>query len=125
MKNRIFISFAIEDSTLRDFLVGQSKNEATPIEFTDMSVKQAWDDNWKTNCRTKIKGCAGVIAIITSNSKAASGQQWEIQCAKQENIPIIGIWGHQDDHPWLTVSDLGIRVMDWTWHNVSEWIKAL
>lgn len=38
-KKRIFISFAIEDANLRDLLVGQVKNENSPFEFVDMSVK--------------------------------------------------------------------------------------
>lgn len=59
-KYRIFISFAIEDANLRDLLVGQGKNEKTPFSFIDMSVKEPWDSAWKTNCRTKIKGCDGV-----------------------------------------------------------------
>lgn len=37
---RIFISFAIEDERLRDFLKGQAKNENSPFEFVDMSVKK-------------------------------------------------------------------------------------
>jgi hypothetical protein len=37
--NRIFISFAIEDRSLRDLLVGQAKNADSPFEFVDMSVK--------------------------------------------------------------------------------------
>jgi len=37
---RIFISFAIEDKELRTFLVGQARNENSPFEFTDMSVKE-------------------------------------------------------------------------------------
>jgi hypothetical protein len=64
-KNRIFISFAIEDKTLRDLLVGQARNEKSPFEFVDMSVKTPWDSAWKTNCRTKIKGCDGVLIIVT------------------------------------------------------------
>ena len=60
-KNRVFISFAIEDAILRDFLVGQGRNQKSPFSFVDMSVKQAWDEKWKTNCRTKIKGCDGVM----------------------------------------------------------------
>ena len=60
MKKRIFISFAKEDIRLRDLLVGQSRNDNCPFEFIDMSVKQPWDSAWKTNCRTKIKGCDGV-----------------------------------------------------------------
>ncbi len=56
---RIFSSFAIEDRNLRDFLVGQARNERAPFEFTDMSVKEPWSSSWKTNCRTRIKGCDG------------------------------------------------------------------
>lgn len=58
---RIFISFAIEDKKLRDILKGQAKNEKCPFGFVDMSVKQPWDSQWKTNCRSRIKGCDGVI----------------------------------------------------------------
>lgn len=90
MAKRIFISFAIEDSNLRDLLVGQSKNDNCPFDFVDMSVKEPWDSNWKEKCRTKIKRCDGIIAIITKNTKKASGQLWEIKCAKEEKIPPEG-----------------------------------
>ena len=33
---RIFISFAKEDSNLRDLLVGQAKNNHSPFEFVDL-----------------------------------------------------------------------------------------
>jgi hypothetical protein len=36
-KNRIFVSFAMEDKKYRDFLVGQAKNERSPFEFVNMS----------------------------------------------------------------------------------------
>ena len=106
---RIFISFAKEDINLRDFLRGQSRNENSPFEFVDMSVKEPWDNKWKTN-----------------NTKHADGQIWEMKCAKDENIPIIGIYGY-DDHSGATVpAECGyIRIMDWTWHNISNWINNL
>ena len=84
MKKRIFISFAMEDVELRNLLVGQARNDNSPFDFVDMSVKKPWDSAWKTNCRTKIKGCHGMIAIITKNTKSASGELWEINCAKDE-----------------------------------------
>lgn len=90
---RIFISFAIEDKNLRDLLKGQSKNPSSNIEFVDMSVKKPWDFKWKTNCRTRIKGCDGMISIITKNTKNALGQIWEMNCAKQEGVPYCwNIW---------------------------------
>lgn len=123
---RVFISFAIEDKTLRDFLVGQARNEKSPFEFVDMSVKQPWDSQWKTNCRTKIKGCDGVLIIVTKNTKNATGQLWEINCAKDEGISRRGIWGHSDDKPSSLPSELNnVQVVNWTWSNIANWINSL
>ncbi|MFA6808452.1 MAG: hypothetical protein WCR27_05615 [Eubacteriales bacterium] len=126
MNKRIFISFAMEDKHLRDFLVGQARNIKSPFDFMDMSVKQPWDSQWKTQCRRKIKGCDGVIAIITKNSKKAKGQLWEVKCAKEELVPIRGIWGNKDNHPMALSSEFdGVQVVNWTWDNIANWIDAL
>lgn len=50
----IFVAFAIEDETQRDFLKGQSLHPRAPFEFIDMSVKQAYDSEWKDKVRTRI-----------------------------------------------------------------------
>lgn len=123
---RIFVSFAIEDERLRDLLRGQARNENSPFEFVDMSVKQPWDSQWKTKCRTRIKGCDGVISIITKNTKIASGQIWEMKCAKDEGVPVVGIYGN-DNHIGIDIpSECGyVKLMDWTWPNISNWIKSL
>jgi len=126
MAKRVFISFAIEDKVLRDFLVGQAKNEKSPFEFVDMSVKEPWDSSWKTKCRSRIKSCDGVLIIVTRNTKKAEGQLWEIKCAKEEGIPRRGIWGKDDDHPVPLPSELdGLRIVNWTWINIKNWIDSL
>lgn len=127
MAKRIFISFAIEDSNLRDLLVGQSKNDNCPFDFVDMSVKEPWDSNWKEKCRTKIKGCDGIIAIITKNTKKASGQLWEIKCAKEEKIPCRGVWGHSNEQftSYLPEEMGGKLTVKWTWDNIKNWINSL
>lgn len=99
---RVFISFAIEDQILRDFLAGQKKNARTAIEFTDYSVKQPWESSWKTNCRIRIKGCAGMIGIVTHNTLKADGQLWEIKCAIEERIPLLLIHGYSAPEKKLT-----------------------
>jgi len=76
---RIFIAFEIEDKFARDNLVYQANRQhSAPFDFTDMSVKQTWDPKWKTNCRSHLQGCDGVIVFISR----------EIRCAKEEGIPI-------------------------------------
>ena len=123
---RIFISFAIEDKTSRDFLVGQARNEDSPFEFVDMSVKEPWDSQWKTRCRTKIKGCDGVIALVSKNTKNADGQLWEISCAKEGGVPIRGIYTSSNDRPATLPAELaGVRVVNWTWENIKSFIDSL
>ena len=124
-KKRVFISFAIEDERQRDFLVGQARNAKSPFEFVDMSVKQPWDEKWKTNCRTKIKGCHGVIALISKNTAKAEGAKWEIKCAKDEKVPIVGMYAYSDDRS-ASPTELGsTRIMTWTWGNIKGFMDGL
>jgi hypothetical protein len=125
-KKRIFISFAIEDKTYRDFLVGQARNELSSFEFVDMSVKQPWDNAWKTNCRMRIKGCDGTIALVSKNTSKADGQIWEIKCSKEERIPVRGIYVNSDDKPARLPIELdGVRITNWTWSNITSFINSL
>ena len=123
---RIFISFAIEDENLRDFLRGQSRNTNSPFEFVDMSVKQPWDSQWKTKCRTRIRGCDGMISIITRNTKKADGQIWEMNWAIDEGIPLLAIYGNKDHIGATIPNECGyLPVVDWNWEKISAWIKQL
>lgn len=122
---RLFISFAIEDRALRDLLKGQSLNTSTPFSFTDMSVKEPWDSAWKTNCRSRIKGCDGVIGIITSNTPKADGQLWELKCAYEENVPVLLIYG-DDSRPAYTPSVISDkRIFAWSWDTIANFIDRI
>jgi hypothetical protein len=126
MAKRVFISFAIEDAKFRDFLVGQARNEKSPFEFVDMSVKEPWDSQWKTRYRTKIRGCDGVIALVSKNTAKADGQLWEIQCAREEGIRIRGVYTTVDNRPASLPKELeGVRVVAWTWSNIKSFIDSL
>lgn len=123
-KKRVFIAFAIEDKTYRDFLVGQASLKKSPFEFTDMSVKEPWDTKWMTNCRTRIKGCDGVIALISKNTKKADGQLWEIECAYEESIPTMLMYV-DDDRPTIPKIIDGKRINVWSWDNLVTFIEKL
>jgi hypothetical protein len=123
---RIFVSFAVEDKTYRDFLVGQAKNEKSPFEFVDMSVKEPWDENWKAKCRTRIKGCDGMIALVSKDTAKAAGALWEVACAKEEKVPVLGIYCTTDNRPATLPSVFaGVQVVSWTWSNIASFINSL
>ncbi|CUX71672.1 MULTISPECIES: TIR domain-containing protein [Agrobacterium] len=124
--HRIFISFAIEDEWARTRMVGQARNERTPFEFVDMSVKRPWDEAWKTQCRIRIKGCDGMIAMVTTNTAKAEGQLWEVRAALQEGVPVLGVYATQDNRPYSLPADFRqVRVVDWTWANITSFIVRL
>jgi len=120
-KKVIFIAFAIEDERQRDFMKGQSLNTQSPFEYIDMSVKKAYDSDWKTRVRTRIKRSKGVIVLVSKNSLISSGQKWEIQCAREEGKKIRGIWAYTDDHTNI----VGVNTKVWTWTNITDFIDSL
>lgn len=120
-KKVIFVAFAIEDENIRNMIKGQSLNTKSPFEYVDMSVKEAYDEDWKTKVRTRILRSDGVLVIVSKNSLNSSGQKWEIQCAREEKKKIRGIWAYKDDRTDLA----GVNTMVWTWENIANWIDSL
>lgn len=122
-KPRVFISFAIEDEKYRDLLVGQACNPRCPFDFVDMSLKQPFDEKWKTQCRQRIRGCHGVIGLISGHTMRAQGARWEINCAKEEGKPILGIYlrGRVQAPPEYD----RVRKVEWDWDEIFRFINSL
>ncbi len=120
-KKVIFIAFAIEDEAQRNLLKGQSLHTKSPFEYIDMSVKEAYDKDWKDSVRTRIKRSDGVIVLVSKNSLTSSGQKWEIECAKEEKKKILGIWAYTDDRTNI----VGVNTKVWTWDNIKDFIDSL
>jgi len=125
MAKRIFTSFAIEDERRRDLFIGQARADWVPYDLVDMSVKEPWSTSWKTRCRTKIKGCDGVVVLITKHLKQGGGALWEICCAKEEGIPVLGVYigdASVNDAP----DELdGVKKIKWTWEGIASFVNGL
>ncbi len=121
---RVFTAFAKEDESYRNLLTGQAKLDKSPFEFVDMSVKEPFDEKWKTNCRTRIKGCDGLVALISKNTAKAAGELWEIQCAYDEKIPVMLMWVDAN-RPSLPALIKDRRINVWSWENLKTFIKNL
>lgn len=124
-KKRVFISFAIEDVKYRNFLVEQAKKEKSPFEFIDMSVKKAWKQSeWQKKCRTKIKRCDGVIVLLSKNTYNASGVRWEMKCANEEKIKMIGMYIKKNEKGAIPTELNRKKKITWTWSNLEKVIKT-
>ncbi|UYK67230.1 toll/interleukin-1 receptor domain-containing protein [Xanthomonas sacchari] len=123
-KKVVFVAFAIEDERMRDFLKGQSLLTSCPFEYIDMSVKEAYESDWKTKVQTRIRRSDGVIALISKSSVNSSGQKWEVACALEENKPVLGVWAYTDDR---TKPDFmsGCSIVGWSWDSIKKFIEGL
>lgn len=122
-KKRIFVSFAYEDVWARNLLRGQSRLGACPIEYADFSVREPWSNAWKTKCRARIKGCDGVIALLSSSTRAAKGARWEIKCAREEGVPVLGVYVGTSRYKPTEIQ--GKRVITWTWPGIGNFVSRL
>ena len=120
-KKTVFVAFAIEDEAQRNLLKGQALNTKSPFEYIDMSVKDAYDSDWKSRVRTRIRRSDGAIVLVSKNSLTSSGQKWEIQCAKEENVKILGIWAYTTDRTEVA----GITTRVWKWDTIATFIDSL
>lgn len=126
-KNKVlFISFAKEDSKYRDFLVEQEKKGNSPFKFIDNSVKEPWEEEiWKRECREQIRNSDGVIVLLSKKTYHASGCRWEMKCAKEENIPIMGMHVQKNNQGSIPPELKGENVIIWQWEELQEAINTL
>ena len=122
-KKTVFIAFAMEDEPTRIMFTGQRVNANTPFEFTDMTVKEPYETEWKERVRTRIRRSHGVIALISSSTAGATGQLWEIKCAVEEGKPLLGIW--LGDHRTKPAEMGTAPCKVWTWDAVATFIDGL
>ena len=77
-KPRVFISFHIEDEAQVNLLRAQAKDPRYDIEFIDGSVKEPFDEKWKTQCTERIKKCDIIYVAIGPETSSRAAVLWEI-----------------------------------------------
>lgn len=122
-KKRVFVSFDFDnDKVLKDFIIGQSRNEDSPFEVVDVSMKEAEPQrNWESEARRKIKSADVVVVMVGSKTHEAPGVLKEVSIALDEGIAIYQIIGYRDSSP-VPVPGAG-RLMSWNWENLKNLFK--
>lgn len=121
-KVKVFISFDYDhDVDLKNLLVGQAKNDDSPFEITDMSVKEELSGDWKEKVRTRIKKVNQVVVICGEHTDTASGVATEVKITQEEEKPYFLLWGRSDKTcvkpKTAKESD---KIYKWTWDNLKK-----
>lgn len=123
-KTKVFVSFDYDhDETLKTFLVGQAKNEDSPFELADWSIKEAIDENWKKHARKRIKAVDVVCVICGKNTSTATGVSAELSIAQEEGTDYFLLAGYSDGgnvKPKAAKST--DKMYEWTWKNLKTLI---
>ena len=94
----VFISFHIEDEDQVQLLRHQSKDNEFNLHFRDYSVKEPFDEKWKTNCREKIAQTSAMIVMIGPETASREAVDWEIREAIKQGKKVIGVRIYKDEN---------------------------
>lgn len=119
-KTRVFISFDYDhDSFLKTAIVAQAKNEDSPFELADWSIKEHIDDDWKAKARTRIKSVEVVCVVCGEHTYTATGVSAELKIAQEEMVPYFLLKGYADKTcAKPKAARDGDKLYNWTWDNL-------
>ena len=125
---RAFISFDYEhDEAQRNLFAGQSKHSKTPFNIEDWSSKEKLPQSqWEKLIRDKINRCHMVIVLVGKYMASASGVAKEIKWAKEQDVPLFGIYvGGANSSSNLPDGLSRGRVIPWDWDKIASMIDQV
>jgi len=120
----VFISFQVEDEAQIDLFRHQAR-EGMGIEFRDYSVKEPFDEKWKTNCRERIAQTSALICFIGPETAKSEAVNWEVEEAYNQEKKVIGVRIYRDrNHPIpKALSEHGAPIVDWDNARISQLLE--
>ena len=118
-KTPVYISFDYDnDKELKDFIIGQSKNERSPFAVIDHSIKHAVDGDWVRNAEVRIKKSKVVLVMVGRKTYSAQGVKKEVELGRKHGKKIAQIIGYNDSRP-PRVENAG-NMYIWSWDNLRK-----
>ena len=120
-RHNVFISFDYDnDLQLKEGLIGQSRNDNSPFNVSDFSMKEAAPQSkWRKEARERMKRCSVVIVMCGQHTDKATGVNAEITIAGELGKPYFLLQGYRKGK---CVRPKGAKSTDkmytWTWDNL-------
>lgn len=125
---RAFISFDFDhNETEKNLFVGQSKNSKTPFSIQDWSTKSSMPQSqWEAIVKEKINKSNMLIVLVGKTMASATGVAKEIKMAKDQNVPVFGVYvGGADSTSNLPDGLARNRTIKWNWDNIAAAVKQM
>ena len=125
---RAFISFNFDhNETEKNLFVGQSKNSKTPFSIQDWSAKSSMPQSqWEALVKEKINKSNMLIVLVGKTMASATGVAKEIKMAKDQNVPVFGVYvGGADSTSNLPDGLARNRTIKWNWDDIAAAVKQM
>ena len=125
---RAFISFDFDNnSTEKMLFAGQAKNSRTPFSSQDWSSKSSLPQaQWEALIKDKINKCNMLIILVGKNMASATGVAKEIKMAKDQSVPVFGVYvGGADSSSSLPDGLARNRTIAWDWEKIASAIDQV
>lgn len=125
---RAFISFDFDhDETDKNLFVGQSKNSKTPFSIEDWSAKSSMPQSeWEALIKEKIYKCNMLIVLSGQTMASATGVSKEITMAKDQDIPIFGVYvDGANSSSNLPKGLQRNRTISWNWDSIANAVDQM
>jgi CHASE2 domain-containing sensor protein len=125
---RAFISFDFDHNlTQKNLFVGQSKNSSTPFSIEDWSSKSSLPQaEWEKLIKGKINKCNMLIVLVGKTMASATGAAKEISMAKDQDVPVFGVYVDGADSSSNLPSGLQRnRTIAWDWDKIAAAIDQM
>lgn len=118
----VFISFHTEDEKAVKLLRHQAKDNQYGLRFNDYSVKEPFDNAWKTQVKKRIEKSSAVIVVIGEDTWTRTAVLWEAQQAYKMGKKVIGvrISKNREDYVPLILQENKSPVVDWKLARISK-----
>ena len=125
---RAFISFDFDhNESEKNLFIGQSKNSNTPFSIEDWSSKSSLPQTkWESIIKDKINKCNMLIVLSGKTMASATGVSKEISMAKEQNVPVFGIYvGGANESNNLPNGLQRNRTISWNWESIAQAINQI
>jgi hypothetical protein len=125
---RAFISFDFDNNeTEKHLFAGQAKNSKTPFSIQDWSAKSAMaQSQWEAIVKEKINKSNFLIVLVGKKMSSAIGVAKEIKMAKDQNVPVFGVYvDGADGFSNLPDGLQRNRTISWDWDKIANAIDQM
>jgi hypothetical protein len=115
----------MEDEAQVELLRQQAKDERYDIEFTDYSIKEPFDEKWKTRATERIRQSSVFVVMIGSETYKREAVVWEINKAYELGKKVVGVRIYKDKNHQIPEPLLrnGAKIIDWSLKDIAAELK--